>query len=107
MPITPIEVSARAEDWNSDDTLVFRIFLETVTAGKKLLPCLLEKTPALLAKGDVNEILIRNGEVRGVQLIAKAFLDLAYPPPEPPKQNNPYPPPEDDSQWPDENPKPQ
>lgn len=99
MPNTPIEVTARADEWNSDDIISFRNFLEKTSTGRKILPCLLEKTPALLAKGDVNEILIRSGEVRGVQLIANAFLALANPLPEPEQRIDNYPSLEDETKW--------
>ena len=65
-------------DWTSVDEENWAKFLDSET-GKRLLPKLLEETPLLLAKGDINEILIRSGEVRGVQTIARTLLDLAHP----------------------------
>lgn len=99
MPDTQIEITADSAEWNSDDMLRLRNFLETPT-GKKLLPCLLNGTPILLSHGGTNAILIRNGEVRGVQLVAKAFLELAYPSPKL-KIHKPWPDLEDDSAWAD------
>jgi len=96
MPTLPLEISARADEWNSDDTLAFRNFLDTTKTGKKLLPKLLESTPVLLPGGETNALAVRSGEVRGIQIIAKAFIELAFPPPEPSKQSNPYPALEDD-----------
>jgi hypothetical protein len=96
---TPIEVSADTADWNSDDTIAFRNFLTQTPTGKKLLPKVLESTPALLSGGETNAIFIRNGEVRGVQLIARALLQLAFPPPAPETRDNNYPDPADDRLW--------
>jgi len=107
MPTLPLEISARADEWNSDDTIAFRNFLETTKTGKKLLPKLLESTPALLPGGETNALAVRSGEVRGIQIIAKALLELAFPSPELPKQTNPYPSLDDESQWEDEKHKPQ
>lgn len=107
MPNTPIEVSAQADEWNSDDVVVFRNFLESTRTGRKILPKLLESTPPLLAGGEMNAILIRSGEVRGVQLIANAFLALANPLPEVVQRIDNYPPLEDDSKWNGDKPKPE
>jgi len=96
---TPIEVSADTADWNSDDTIVFRNFLTQTPTGKKLLPKVLESTPPLFSEGDTNKICIRNGEVRGVQIIARALLHLAFPPPAPVVRDDNYPDPTDDTRW--------
>jgi hypothetical protein len=96
---TPIEVSADTADWNSDDTIVFRNFLTQTPTGKKLIPKMLESTPALLSGGDTNAICIRNGEVRGVNIIARALLHLAFPPPAPQVRDDNYPDPADDKLW--------
>lgn len=66
-------------DWTSDDESNFRAFLGTQT-GQRLLPKLLEGTPALLPDGETNSILIRNGEVRGWQESARSLLSLAFRP---------------------------
>lgn len=73
-----MEIVANVMDWTSVDEENWAKFLDTDT-GKRLIPKLLETTPILLPKGDVNEILIRSGEVRGIQEIARAMLDLAHP----------------------------
>jgi hypothetical protein len=65
-------------DWNSDDTLAFRNFLRT-QAGSKLLGKLAQSTPVLLPEGDINSILIRSGEVRGLQEAVRALYALAFP----------------------------
>lgn len=105
MPDIPIEIAAKADEWNSDDVITFRNFLESTRTGRKILPKLLESTPPLLSKGHVNAILIRNGEVRGVQIIANAFLQLANPLPEVAKTIDNYPPLEDESKWDGDKPK--
>ena len=65
---------------------------------------MVESVPALLVKGDVNEILIRSGEVRGWQEALKALLSLAAIQPteqKPEPFNKSYPDPADDDQWTD------
>lgn len=87
-------------DWDSDDSLALRAFLQT-RAGERLLPRILSSAPALLASGDVNAILIRNGEFRGWQAVSRELLSLAFPSPEQPTTDHPsnYPPLEKDSAW--------
>lgn len=59
-----MEVTQNPLDWTSDDVLNWQKFLTSQT-GSRLIPRVLEFIPDLLAKGDINEILIRSGEVRG------------------------------------------
>lgn len=99
MPNTPIEIAAQADAWDSDDVIAFRNFIENTKTGKKVLSRMLESTPALLSSGETNAIMIRNGEVRGVQIMANAFLQLATPLPEVPKDIENYPSLEDDTKW--------
>lgn len=103
---TPIEIAAKADEWNSDDVITFRNFIENTSTGKKILSRMLESTPPLLSGGETNEIMIRNGEVRGVQIIANAFLQLASPLPEVTQDVDNYPPLEDDSKWDGDKPNP-
>lgn len=87
--------------WSSEDVDVFRQFLATKT-GAKLAPKLAEiSVPTLFADGETNRILIRSGEVRGVQLVLSNLYFLAYPPPEPPKETASYPSLTDDQAWDD------
>jgi hypothetical protein len=73
-----MEIVANIMDWTTVDEQNWAHFLDTDT-GKRLIPKLLESTPALLATGEINAILIRSGEVRGIQEIARMMLDLAHP----------------------------
>lgn len=73
-----MEIVANIMDWTTVDEENWAKFLDTDT-GKRLIPKLLESTPTLLAGGDINQILIRSGEVRGIQEIARLMLELAHP----------------------------
>lgn len=57
----------------------------------------------LLPKGELNEILIRSGEVRGWGACASYLLGLAEVEPDPVPDNSSvsYPPLDDDTQWTD------
>ena len=93
-----MEIQNGPLEFTSDDAILWRAFLRT-QAGERLIPKLLESIPLLLAKGDVNEILIRNGEVRGFQAAAQNLLSLAFPAPEIPERVSEYPDPADDKAW--------
>lgn len=93
-----MEISAQPLDWTSIDSDNFAKFLDTET-GKRLLPKLADATPMLLDRGDVNQILIRTGEVRGVQTILRELLMLAHPPAPQQSTNTDYPPLERDELW--------
>lgn len=96
-----MEISNFPLEFNSEDSALFREFLKT-RAGERLLPKLLESIPTLLASGDVNAILVRNGEVRGFQEAARELLRLAYPGPMAPlKAADEYPSLENDEAWAD------
>lgn len=97
-----MQVTPDGPPWSSEDVDVFRTFLQTQT-GARLVPKLAEFTPSLLVEGDVNKILIRNGEVRGVQQILRALLSLAYPTPDAVQttDNTNYPPLTKDDAWDD------
>lgn len=72
------EILAGPLDWIANDEENLARFLDTET-GKRFLPKLMEEAPILLEKGHVNAILIRSGEVRGFQSVARAILFLAHP----------------------------
>lgn len=98
-----MEVTNEPVEWDlQEDHEIFRQFLNSRT-GKRLIPKILEEVPPLLAKGDVNEILIRSGEVRGWQAAVKALLSLAVPVApdgdEPVLSRGDYADPADDSKW--------
>ena len=95
-----MQITNEAElPWTSEDIEHFRAFLKTET-GSRMLPKLMESSPVLLGKGDVNEILIRSGELRGFQQAAQAFLALTvYPPPPAPPSAVAYPPLDADEHW--------
>ena len=84
--------------WSNTDTEQLRFFLETPT-GQRLVPKLVESAPSLLPAGDTNSILIRSGEVRGIQIVVSALLALAHPTPDESRQPESYPPLDDDSAW--------
>jgi len=87
--------------WFTEDEQNWNAFLQTTT-GQRLLPKLAQTAPVLLRRGHVNAILIRSGEVLGVQTVLQAMLDLTH---SPPKLNDSistqYPNLEDDAAWPD------
>lgn len=86
--------------WNTEDEVHWNAFLQTET-GKRLLPKAMEQAPVLLATGDTNAILIRNGEFRGFAEFAKILLSLSHAPPVPPKPVSSLPDLEDDKAWDD------
>ncbi len=96
-----MELTNEPLEWNSDDTAAFRVFLGT-RAGSRLIPKLVESAPALLAAGDINAILVRNGARIGFEQAARELLLLAYPPPAPPQtEATNYPRLDDDKAWDD------
>jgi hypothetical protein len=96
-----MEITASELDWTFVDSQRLAEFLNTET-GKRFIPKIVENAPPLLAEGDSNKILIRSGELRGLQEVVKTILILAHPPVE---KTAPeavgYPAPEDDSRWAD------
>lgn len=86
--------------WSSDDEANWNNFLLSNT-GKRLIPKLAESAPVLLSSGQTNDILIRNGELRGFQLAMSRLLECSHSQPLPPQAVSPYPDPEDDKQWSD------
>jgi hypothetical protein len=97
-----MEIVAGPMDWTTVDEQRWSEWLNTET-GRRLLPKLLESLPGLLPKGDVNEILIRSGEVRGWQEAAQQLIRMAHTEPPPTPVESAYPPLEDDSKWSDGN----
>jgi len=94
-----MEIQAGPLDWLQTDEENLAKFLETET-GKRFIPKLLETAPALLSRGHVNAILIRSGELRGYQEVARNILSLAHPAPKTQTETpSEYAPLEDDSKW--------
>jgi hypothetical protein len=93
-----MEISADPLAWTTLDSDSLAKFLDTET-GKRLVPKLADASPTLFDRGDTNALLIRTGEVRGVQIILREILMLAHPPPPMKPTDSNYPPPEDDSKW--------
>ena len=96
-----MDITPDAIPWTSDDEANWREFLHTKT-GSKLIPKLLEATPGLLPGGGTNEVLIRSGEVRGINLIAREMLSLTHAKPVAPTHIENFPDLDDDSKWPEE-----
>lgn len=87
--------------WSDNDAANWKAFLNTLT-GQRLLPKIAENVPELLGAGQLNDILIRTGEVRGWQFSIRELLQLTSPPkPETRKEPDAYPDPTDDSKWED------
>lgn len=94
-----MEIILTEIQWTPEDVLALINFLNT-QSGAKLASKLAEMTPGLLSKGDTNEILIRSGEVLGMQNTIRNLLSLTrVVPVEPVVAANEYPDPTDDSQW--------
>jgi hypothetical protein len=96
-----MEITPDALEWDSDDAANLRSFLKT-RSGSRLLPKVAEGFPTLMAGGEINAVLIRSGEVRGMQDVIKSILSLAYPPVEL-KQATNYPDLTNDEAWQDGN----
>lgn len=99
-----MEVTNANLEWSSDNTAAWAMFLNTPT-GKRLIPKLAESAPRLLADGDTNAILVRNGMLIGFQAAVQAILDLSVV--EQTASLTPvygeYPPLDDDAAWGDTN----
>ena len=100
-----MEITSSGPEWDlSEDREIWKQFLSTRT-GSRLIPKVLESVPELLAKGHVNGILIRSGEVRGWQMAIQTLLSLSVPEPPPMTTERPtaYPELDDDAKWADGN----
>lgn len=92
---------ANSLDWDSNDIAALKNFLATKT-GLRFVPKVLESVPTLLSGGEVNALLVRNGEVRGFSMAVQALIALASPPPLPtPPEPSAYPSLTDDAAWSD------
>lgn len=70
-----MEITVDEIKWTPDDVVALINFLNTQT-GAKLASKLAEMTPPLLSRGDTNEILIRSGEILGMQNTIRNLLSL-------------------------------
>lgn len=70
-----MEITLTEIQWTPDDVAALITFLNT-QSGAKLASKLAEMTPPLLSRGDTNEILIRSGEVLGMQNTIRNLLSL-------------------------------
>lgn len=96
-----MEIVADRLDWTQFDEEKWRGFLDTET-GRRLIPKILESIPSLLTGGETNAILIRSGELRGLQLSVSRMLELSHSSPETQTQViEAYPSPENDAAWDD------
>ena len=93
-----MEITADSIEWTSEDVSNWRTFLQSRT-GSKLLPKVTEAAPQLCEGGETNKILIRNGEVLGLQRTLRELLSLAYPPAEVKPQSPEYPALTNDEAW--------
>lgn len=91
-------ITNASPDFTPDDVSRWRAFLETPT-GMRLLPKLVESAPALLDGKDVNQTLVRNGELRGFQLAVRELLNLTEIPQVLTTPTDAYPPLDDDTKW--------
>ena len=98
-----MEITNDTPEWTSEDVVNLRNFLKS-QSGQRFLSSLTESAPVLLAEGDINQILIRSGEVRGSMSFIRSILALAYPanPPKPSETNTNYPALTDDQAWSDD-----
>lgn len=92
-------MTATRADFDSDDQIALRKFLNETRAGGRLLPALAAGLPVLLSGGGVNEILIRCGEVRGAQSVLEALFLLANPLEDRQTEPEAYPSLTDDTAW--------
>lgn len=95
-----MEQPNQSSDWDSEDMVQWSTFLRS-RAGQRLFTRAAESAPALMAKGETNEILIRNGMAIGFGLAMQAILALAFPPPKVEAPPSEYPPLTDDAAWAD------
>lgn len=75
-----MEITTVEPEWTDVDSDHLRQFFTTQT-GQRLLPRIAHFRPGLLAKGDINEILIRSGEVRAWQAVLEQILFMTRPEP--------------------------
>lgn len=97
-----MEITINEIQWTSDDVVALINFLNTQT-GAKMASKLAEMTPPLLSEGDTNKILIRSGEVLGMQNTIRNILSLTRVTPVENNQSDAseYPSLTDDKQWQD------
>lgn len=95
-----MEITNTPPGWDGADAASLRTFLGT-PAGSRFFAKLQEVIPALLGKGDTNEVLIRNGEVRGCSILLTQLFSMANPPRDSVKVPSEYPALEDDTAWDD------
>lgn len=70
-----MEITINEIQWTPDDVVALINFLNTQT-GAKMASKLAEMAPPLLSEGDTNKILIRSGEVLGMQNTIRNLLSL-------------------------------
>lgn len=73
-----VEIVAKPDDWLVTDQEKWAAFLDSET-GKRLIAAVADSAPPLLCKGEINEILIRTGEVRGIQACLRELISRAHP----------------------------
>lgn len=95
-----MEQPNQSSDWDSEDMVQWSTFLRS-RAGQRLFPRAAESAPSLMAKGETNEILIRNGMAIGFGVAMQALLALANPLPKAEVAPSEYPPLTDDAAWAD------
>jgi hypothetical protein len=95
-----MEITNVEPEWSDTDADHLRAFLGT-QSGQRLLPRLAQMRPGLLPKGDINEILIRSGEVRAWQAVMEQILFMTRPEPKQQQAEESYPNLDDDLKWSD------
>jgi hypothetical protein len=92
-------ITNSSPEWDGADAANLRTFLAT-PSGARVFAKIQEVVPALLGKGDTNEVLIRNGEVRGCAILLTQLFSMANPPVEPEETpSTEYPALDDDTAW--------
>lgn len=85
-------------EWTSEDVDHWASFLRSQT-GQRLIPKIAESAPRLLAGGETNALLVRNGEVLGFSAAVQTALELSHLPQAPQRGTENYPSLDDDKLW--------
>lgn len=93
-----MEITNTELEWSSEDVDHWAQFLRT-QSGQRLIPKIAEAAPRLLAGGETNALLVRNGEVLGFSAAVQTALELSHLPQAPQRGTENYPSLDDDQAW--------